>query len=186
MRTDSGYLQGLLSQNVMLSQMNKCGLKILFMHGLDSSRETYKFHVLNSENKWCITIDYRNLNFQTVEHFYQEIIDKIQPQILVGHSLGGYWALKMSTRFKLPALLANPSLSPRFRSDYPPINDTDLDSEVAKLAYLELGDEQLNMSQVQERLEPFMWVEAVEGGCHRLANPDNLNQLLYHLEHHLL
>ncbi|GEM_PF-6395977 len=31
-----------------------------------------------------------------------------------------------------------------------------------------------------------MLVEAVEGGCHRLSNPDNLNQLLHHLANHFL
>lgn len=156
------------------------------MHGLDSSRESTKFHALQSENKCCITVDYRNLNYQTVAHFYQEIIQKIQPDVLVGHSLGAYWALKMSALFKLPALVANPSLKPQFRTDYPSINETDLDSDAPKIAYLELGDEELNMLEAQEYLEQFMLVEAVEGGCHRPSNPDNLNQLLHHLENHFL
>ena len=71
-------------------------MKILFLHGLDSSRESTKFHAIDAENKFCIDINYRNLNYQTVENFYNEIIEKIKPEMLIGHSLGAYWALKMS------------------------------------------------------------------------------------------
>lgn len=75
--------------------MTSSTLKILFLHGLDSSKESTKFEAIDAKNKYCINVDYRNLNFQTVATFYQDIIDKIKPEILVGHSLGGYWALKM-------------------------------------------------------------------------------------------
>ena len=78
--------------------MNSCVSKILFLHGLDSSRESTKFHAIDAKRKYCINVDYRNLNFQTVADFYDEIIEKIKPDIIVGHSLGGYWALKMYHR----------------------------------------------------------------------------------------
>lgn len=68
--------------------MTTCPLKILFLHGLDSSRESTRFHAIDADHKYCIDVDYRNLNFQTVANFYREIIAKIQPEVLVGHSLG--------------------------------------------------------------------------------------------------
>ena len=36
-------------------------------------------------------------------------------ELLVGHSLGAYWALKMSALCKIPTVIANPSLHPDFR-----------------------------------------------------------------------
>ncbi|CAB1215755.1 YqiA/YcfP family alpha/beta fold hydrolase [Acinetobacter bouvetii] len=166
--------------------MTTCTSKILFLHGLDSSRESTKFHAIDANQKYCINVDYRNLNFQTVYEFYCEIISKIKPEILVGHSLGAYWALKMSALCKIPAIIANPSLSPNFRDDYPAINEDDLEHEIAQIAYLELGDEELDMHAVQQQLEPYMQVQAVEGGYHRLARPENLNDLIQHMQTHFL
>ncbi|WP_374663096.1 YqiA/YcfP family alpha/beta fold hydrolase [Acinetobacter sp.] len=162
--------------------MSACVSKILFLHGLDSSRESTKFHAIDAKQKFCIDVDYRNLNFQTVADFYHEIIDKIKPEIIVGHSLGGYWALKMSAAHSLPCVVANPSLAPNFRDDYPAICDADLDNDIPQFAYLELGDEVLDMHIVQEQLEDYMQVAAIEGGHHRLNTPENINKLIQQIE----
>lgn len=162
--------------------MNSCASKVLFLHGLDSSKESSKFQVLNVKEKYCINIDYRNLNYSTVDSFYRDIIEKIKPEVLVGHSLGGYWALKMSKIFQLPAVIANPSLYPEFREDYPAIDEADLDHDIPQMAYIELGDEILDMHQTVDQLESFMVVEAIEGGHHRLEQPERLNDLLRKLQ----
>lgn len=166
--------------------MHTCTAKILFLHGLDSSRESTNFHVLDANHKYCIDIDYRNLNFQTVADFYRDIIAKLKPEILIGHNLGAYWALKMSVLHKIPAIIANPSLNPNFRTDYPPIEEDDLEHEIAQIAYLELGDEVLDMYAVQQQLELYMPVQALEGGHHRLASPENINGLIEHMQRHFL
>ncbi len=166
--------------------MNACVSKILFLHGLDSSRESTKFHAIDAKQKFCIDIDYRNLNFQTVADFYHEIIEKIKPEIIVGHSLGGYWALKMSAAHRIPCVIANPSLTPNFREDYPAICNDDLDNDIPQLAYLELGDEMLDMHNVQEQLEDYMQIQAIEGGHHRLENPENINMLIQQIEQSFL
>ena len=59
--------------------MSRCESKILFLHGLDSSRESTKFHAIDAKQKFCIDIDYRYLNFSTVASFYDDIIEKIKP-----------------------------------------------------------------------------------------------------------
>ena len=166
--------------------MTSCVSKILFLHGLDSSKESTKFHAIDAEQKYCINIDYRNLNFRTVADFYHDIIQKIQPEIIVGHSLGGYWALKMSHAHHIPCVIANPSLKPNFRDDYPAISDYDLDHDIPQLAYLELGDEMLDMHQTQHILERFMLVHTYAGGYHRLECPENINLLIQHFEQTLL
>ncbi|RKG40060.1 YqiA/YcfP family alpha/beta fold hydrolase [Acinetobacter rongchengensis] len=156
--------------------------KILFLHGLDSSKESTKFHAIDAEKKYCIEVDYRNLNFKTVEDFYHDTIDKIKPDLLIGHSLGGYWALRMSQSHRIPTIIANPSLSPDFRADYPAINEHDLEHDIPQIAYIELGDEILDMYAATSLLETYMQIDAVEGGHHRLAQPENLNRLIEYME----
>ena len=163
--------------------MNTSHSKILFLHGLDSSKESTKFHAIHAVKKYCIDVDYRNLNYKTVENFYNEIIEKIKPNLLIGHSLGGYWALKMSQIHHIPAIIANPSLQPDFREDYPAIDELDLDHDIPQIAYIELGDEILDMYAVVEQSESFMQVDAFEGGQHRLVQPENLNRLIEYMEH---
>ncbi|HFG6988725.1 YqiA/YcfP family alpha/beta fold hydrolase [Acinetobacter baumannii] len=153
-------------------------MKILFLHGLDSSRESTKFHAILHPEKFCIDVDYRNLSYASVKDFYHQAIETIKPDLLVGHSLGGYWALKTAAQHKLAVVVANPSLNPSFRNDYPDLCDEDLDHSNPKMAYLELGDEQLDMYQVQEKLSPYMTVETYDGGHHRLAYPSRLNDLI--------
>lgn len=160
--------------------------KILFLHGLDSSRESSKFQAIVAENKFCINVDYRNLNYAAVERFYCDIIEKLQPSILVGHSLGAYWALKMSKHFQLPTVITNPSLAPNFNLDYPAICEDDLDHDIPQFAYIELGDEILDMYQTVDQLESFMQVESIIGGHHRLAEPEKINELIAKIEKHYL
>ncbi|KAF5274842.1 hypothetical protein FQR65_LT16872 [Abscondita terminalis] len=141
--------------------------KILFLHGLDSSKESTKFHAINAIKKYCINVDYRNLNYQTVERFYHDIIEKIKPDLL---------------KHRIPTVIANPSLKPDFRDDYPEINEADLEHDIPQIAYIELGDEVLDMYKVFEQLDPYMQIETVEGGHHRLAQPENLNRLIRYME----
>ena len=88
----------------------------------------------------------------------------------------------MSQQQRIPALLANPSLNPDFREDYAAIDEHDLDHDIPQIAYLELGDEVLDMYKVLEQLESYMQIEAVEGGHHRLVQPENLNHLIEYME----
>jgi uncharacterized protein len=171
-----------------LDQQNlpRCASKILFLHGLDSSRESSKFEAILAKRKFCINVDYRNLNYQTVADFYDEMIEHIQPDILVGHSLGGYWALKMSLRHHVPCVVANPSLNPQFSTDYSAINEFDLDHDIPQLAYIELGDEILDMHATREFLENYMQVESFAEGHHRLVHPENINQLILQIERYHL
>ncbi len=168
-----------------ITTMKMNNSKILFFHGLDSSKESTKFDAIQSHQKYCIDVDYRNLNYDTVYALYQNMIDKIKPDLLVGHGVGGYWALKMSLHYQLPAIVANPSLSPKFRHDYPAIQESDLEHDIPQFAYLELADEALDMHQTQSFLERFMIVHTYAGGYHRLEYPEHLNLLIQHFENTL-
>lgn len=166
--------------------MEEKNIKILFLHGLDSSKDSTKFHAINTRNKFCIDIDYRNLTFDVVENLFKDMIETIQPHLLIGHSLGAYWALRMSYYYKLPAIIANPQLMPNFREDYPAICENLLNHDIPQIAYLEMSDELLDMHKVQHTLEKFMLVHTYNGGYHRLEHPEHLNTLIDYCKHHYL
>ncbi len=58
-------------------------MKILFLHGLDSSRESTKFHAILHPEKFCIDVDYRNLSYASVIDFYHQV-----------HTLTPYFGVK--------------------------------------------------------------------------------------------
>src|SRR5690606_19254271 len=158
---------GTIKQLTRKTVMSQCTAKILYLHGLDSSKESTKFHAINAANKFCIDVDYRNLNYVTVAEFYNEMIEKIQPDILVGHCLGGYWALKLSQQHHIPCVVANPNLTPTFRDDYPSICDADLQHDIPQMAYIELGDEIMDIHAIQSQLGDYIQIETLHGGHHR-------------------
>ena len=58
---------------------------ILFFHGLNSSNNTNKFATIDRK-KYCETVDYLELGYDAVNNLYDELIDRIKPDVLVGHS----------------------------------------------------------------------------------------------------
>lgn len=129
-------------------------MNILFFHGLDSSAETSKFTVIKNENKVSFTVDYRKLSFHEVGLLYDKFIKMFNPDILVGHSLGGYWALKKSHDHKIPSLSINPTLDPRnIFSDYIDLKTLDFNDDVKRAFHLELQDEVINMYEVESWLD---------------------------------
>lgn len=79
-------------------------------------------------------------------------------------------------------MIANPNLFPDFRDDYPAILDHDLDHDIPQFAYLELGDEILNMHEIKAHLENYMPITAVDTGHHQLQHPENINPLIQQIE----
>lgn len=50
------------------------------------------------------------------------------------------------------------------------------------MAYLELGDEILDMHGTKEFLENYMQIQSIEGGHHRLEHPERINDLILEIE----
>lgn len=151
---------------------------ILFMHGLDSSKETNKFECIDVQEKYCETIDYRANTYEQVSKKYDEIIKRKKPKILVGHSLGGYWALVKSQQHNIPCFLINPSLYPkRILSDYIDISEMTIKKKVKRQFHIELGDEVLNMVKVAEFAQSIDAIQHIyEFGCHRVQYLDGLTK----------
>lgn len=149
---------------------------ILFMHGLNSSNQTNKYDIINRE-KHCETIDYLKMGYAAVDKFYDELIDRIKPDVLVGHSLGGYWALKKSAERNIPCVLLNPSLFPKVEG-YAAITTNELAKAPMIHAYIELGDEVINGYAIAKFLRPKSALRLNQSGCHRIKQVYMINAII--------
>lgn len=86
-------------------------MKIAYLHGLESNN-------IGPKNDWLRTvsevfdpkIDYRQ------KHIYKTLRDEIklfQPDLLIGSSMGGYFAFEMAKELNRDAILFNPALHSR-------------------------------------------------------------------------
>lgn len=84
-------------------------LRIAFFHGLESHGPGTKGEILQAESTelYAPGIDYRNET--EVERVWQEAVE-FAPDVVVGSSMGGWFACHLSTVINVPAMLVNPSV----------------------------------------------------------------------------
>lgn len=86
-------------------------MKIAYLHGLESNN-------IGPKNDWLRTIAEvfdPKINYRQ-KLIYQNLRDKIkqfQPDLLIGSSMGGYFAFEMAKELNISAILFNPALHPR-------------------------------------------------------------------------
>lgn len=87
-------------------------MRIAYLHGLESDNKGPK-------NDWLRTIAsdvYDPLIDYTKKGIYRKILGEVKdfnPDIIIGSSMGGYFAHKISKTLSVPALLFNPALHSR-------------------------------------------------------------------------
>ena len=94
-------------------------MKILFLHGLESNNKSSKVKCMLELGHEVLA---PALNYFDNKNLYQETMDKLlafEPELIVGSSMGGYFAYHLGTHFKTNLLLLNPALPNR--SFDPPI-----------------------------------------------------------------
>lgn len=86
-------------------------MKVAFFHGLESSEKSEKSQYLKANfNAWCPAMDYKN------PKLFDEVLAHIQsdkPDLLIGSSMGGWFAYCISTLTGIPTLLLNPAVQGR-------------------------------------------------------------------------
>jgi len=88
--------------------------KVAFFHGLESAPRTFKNECLDdifgAENVYAPAMDYRNPEMfeQVLNHLKHNPVD-----YLIGSSMGGWFAYKLSTLIDTPTLLFNPATNNR-------------------------------------------------------------------------
>lgn len=94
-----------------MSNVKNISMKIAYLHGLESNN-------IGPKNEWLRTIsevfdpkiDYRQ------KQIYQSLRDDIKqfkPDLLIGSSMGGYFAFEMAKELNIDAILFNPALHSR-------------------------------------------------------------------------
>jgi len=94
-------------------------MKILFLHGLQSNNKSSKVSHMIDEGHQVLA---PNMNYFDNEQLFQETLNKLlefEPELIVGSSMGGYFAYHLGTHYKTNLLLLNPALPKR--SFDPPI-----------------------------------------------------------------
>lgn len=85
-------------------------MKALFLHGLESKPKNQKSEFLAKFDAQCPAMDYRSPGL------FNEILTKIQndrPEVLIGSSMGGWFAYCLSTITGIPTILFNPAVHSR-------------------------------------------------------------------------
>ena len=85
-------------------------MKALFLHGLESKAKSQKSEFLAKFDAECPPMDYKQSGL------FNEILAKIQndrPDVLIGSSMGGWFAYCLSTITGIPTILFNPAVHSR-------------------------------------------------------------------------
>jgi predicted esterase YcpF (UPF0227 family) len=151
---------------------------ILYLHGHGSSAQTPKASLL--PEMVCHTIDYDIHSCKEVETFYSKIIEEGDFEMLVGHSLGGYWALRMGNKYNIPTVLVNPAIAPTIVENYyyPPNTEEDAVNRGHRFLYVEMGDERLDAVEIVNYFEGTTSILEVPGGHHRIEFQDKLRDFI--------
>lgn len=87
--------------------------KILYLHGFGSCGEGNKSRALGayfgSENLRLPDLPYAP---QEAIEMLSKLLSDVRPSLLVGSSLGGFYATWLAEKFEIPAVLINPSCKP--------------------------------------------------------------------------
>jgi hypothetical protein len=85
--------------------------QVVFLHGLESNEMSDKAKWLKSNfNTWAPKIDYKNPH--VFQDLYNEIVRR-NPRLIVGSSMGGWFAYAISTLTGIRTLLLNPAVHSR-------------------------------------------------------------------------
>lgn len=156
---------------------------ILFMHGLLSNPYiNKKYKDITHPNKICKTVHYQKQSYSDVSKFYDDMIDKHNPRLIVGHSMGGYWAINKSKEHGIPCVAMNPFFTPSTYNfifkDYKNIRHDILDKELMSF-HLELGDKILNMYDIMDICNQYdLKCNHYNGGSHFIRHTDKMNELI--------
>lgn len=154
---------------------------ILFMHGLLSNHIiNTKYKSISYENKICKTVHYHRLSYDEVSKIYDDVIYKYKPDLIVSHSMGGYWGIVKSKEHNIPCVAMNPFINPQwlnFFKDYKNLTDDDFTDNIT--LYLEMGDKLLNMKPLLNIAKNNNIKHIVQdGGSHFIKHTDNINKLI--------
>lgn len=169
--------------------MNK-PVQILYIHGWGScfDNSSQKVQALNQIGKVSgIDLDYTTMPDQ-IETSLRELVIQADVDLLVGTSLGGYWAARIGAKCGVPFVAINPAIEPKvtlkkyvgkgtnYVGQKYHLSETVVDkySEIATdgcgLILLDEADDVIDSIKTQEKLSQHYDVQMFEGGNHRFEH----------------
>lgn len=120
-------------------------------------------------------------------------IDEHPNSILVGTSLGGYWASLMSEAFLIPAVLINPSCSPAetlVRYNNLELTEAEIEkyisldpqSGIPRIVMLAKNDEVLDYKVAEKLFTKKAKIKLYETGEHRFNDVNRITESVFELE----
>jgi hypothetical protein len=140
---------------------------VLFFHGFESSLPSGKVDILNDLGLNAIGV---SMNY-ACENPYSRALDftvKSQPKLIVGSSMGGYFALMMGTHLNIPLILLNPALVHRSISFDEPMEYGYHRPNIWSL--LGAQDDLIPFKENQDELLKFGAIVEIGGHGHRTPN----------------
>lgn len=165
-------------------------MNILYIHGFASRFDPHSSKIVALEKLGSvggIDLDYT----EPVENIFAELEQEISEgeyDLLVGTSLGGYWAAKTGTELGLPFVAVNPSIAPKdnlweyvghgvthFGTEYDLGVDVirgyeDFPTEGFGLILLDAGDDVIDSTATANALYDSYYVVTYPGGSHRFEH----------------
>ena len=144
--------------------------KILYLHGLESSNVGDKVDFLK-ENSVVIapSMDYSDLSLEE-KLFY--IVEKFQPDLIIGSSMGGYVGMLLANRYNIECILFNPAIHSRpMEPNLKSLQYDDIKHSFNPLVILGMEDDVINPLISKEILDDalsYCNIEEVEGLGHRV------------------
>lgn len=164
--------------------------KVIIFHGYTGSCENARYQNLPYETI-KVNVDHDRLTWQETYEIYDKIVKKAIEDwegniILLGHSLGGWWARYFVKQYGLTAVLLNPLVDLKTididipdRAEYEKhMADIEHKQGGSITYYIEQPDEVINFEPIIEALHKDGKVIIKQGGHHRIEWPENIPQLL--------
>lgn len=162
-------------------------MKILYIHGYNGTPDGPKLDMLRKEYRRATIVAPQH---DSVPDHVHDLLDDIVSDfdmlddVIIGNSLGGFWANFFSLRYGVPALLINPVVSPsnslkslgcNFAADYLAYEKMVLTGKVApKTVLLAQNDEVLCYRDAFEHYSKNCEVKVLESGGHGMNDQESL------------
>jgi predicted esterase YcpF (UPF0227 family) len=162
-------------------------MKILYIHGYNGTPDGPKLDMLRKEYRSATIIAPQH---DSVPDHVFELLDRIasimdDPEdVIIGNSLGGFWANFFSLRHGVPALLINPAVSPSeslkrlgcpFAEEYLPYEEqVKADAISPRTVLLAEDDEVLCHRVAYEFFSGICGVKLLKSGGHGMNDPESI------------
>ncbi|MBK8806906.1 MAG: hypothetical protein IPO21_09765 [Bacteroidales bacterium] len=157
-------------------------MKILYLHGLDSLGLTSEKQEVFEKFEFEVIAPI--INYREKEPvFFESLINKHNPDLLIGSSMGGRMAYWLSNKYTLPAILLNPAIGHELCEQIIPITNYEKEKSHSKQLFVfGENDEIVKMSEVIEFTGPAIHCITLEETAHQLSADDLETALFYYLD----